>query len=63
MRKHLNVLETANLVTIRREGRRKLHYLNPEPIRLVADRWFGKYDRATAAPGESETGRNRGDTS
>ncbi len=41
--KHLGVLETANLVTTRREGRTKLHFLNPVPIQQVADRWIGKY--------------------
>ena len=41
--KHLDVLEQANLVTTRREGRTKLHFLNPVPIQQVADRWIGKY--------------------
>ena len=41
--KHLAVLEAANLVTTRREGRNKFHYLNPVPIQQVADRWIGKY--------------------
>jgi DNA-binding transcriptional ArsR family regulator len=41
--KHLDVLATANLVTTRREGRTKLHFLNPVPIQQVADRWIGKY--------------------
>lgn len=41
--KHLGVLETAGLVTTRREGRTKLHYLNPVPIQVLADRWIGKY--------------------
>lgn len=41
--KHLRVLENAGLVTTRRAGRRKLHYLNPVPIRLVLDRWISKY--------------------
>ena len=41
--KHLGVLEEAGLVVSRRAGREKLHYLNPVPIRLVADRWIGKY--------------------
>lgn len=40
---HLRVLEDAGLVTTRREGRRKLHYLNPVPIRMIHDRWIGKY--------------------
>ena len=41
--KHLRVLEEANLVTTRRQGREKLHFLNPVPIRLVHDRWVSKY--------------------
>jgi len=41
--KHLKVLEGAGLVTTRRRGREKLHFLNPVPIRLIYDRWVGKY--------------------
>lgn len=41
--KHLRVLEDAGLVTSRRVGREKHHYLNPVPIRLVHDRWIRKY--------------------
>ncbi|HET9416709.1 MAG TPA: SRPBCC domain-containing protein [Candidatus Limnocylindria bacterium] len=41
--KHLRVLEDAHLVTTRRDGRRKLHYLNPVPIRLISDRWISRY--------------------
>jgi DNA-binding transcriptional ArsR family regulator len=41
--KHLRVLEEAGLVTTRREGREKLHFLNPVPIRLIHDRWIDKY--------------------
>jgi DNA-binding transcriptional ArsR family regulator len=41
--KHLKVLEEANLVTTRRRGREKLHFLNPVPIRLVYERWVSKY--------------------
>jgi DNA-binding transcriptional ArsR family regulator len=41
--KHLGVLESASLVTTRRDGRRKLHYLNPVPIRQVHDRWISKF--------------------
>lgn len=41
--KHLGLLEEAGLVTTRRRGRSKLHYLNPVPIGLVADRWISKY--------------------
>ena len=41
--KHLGLLEAAGLVVTRRRGREKLHFLNPVPIRLVHDRWVGKY--------------------
>ena len=47
--KHLRVLEEAGLVTTRRHGREKLHYLNAVPIRLIHDRWIGKYRKARAA--------------
>ncbi len=41
--KHLKVLEEAGLVVTRRQGREKLHYLNPVPIQLVHDRWVSKF--------------------
>jgi len=41
--KHLRQLEDAGLVVTRRQGRQKLHYLNPVPIRLVHNRWVSKY--------------------
>jgi len=41
--KHLAVLEGANLVTTKRVGRTKQHYLNPVPIGEIADRWISKY--------------------
>jgi len=41
--KHLKQLEDAGLVVTRKQGREKLHYLNPVPIRLVHDRWVSKY--------------------
>jgi DNA-binding transcriptional ArsR family regulator len=41
--KHLKVLEEAGLVTTRRRGREKMHFLNPVPIRLIHDRWVSKY--------------------
>src|SRR5256885_1958793 len=47
--KHLRLLEEANLVTTRRRGREKLHFLNPVPIRLVHDRWVSKYAEPWAA--------------
>src|SRR5512143_3770223 len=43
--KHLAILEDANLVATRREGRRKLHFINPVPINEIAERWIGKFER------------------
>jgi len=47
--KHLKVLEQAGLVTTKRRGREKLHFLNPVPIRLIHDRWVSKYAEPWAA--------------
>jgi uncharacterized protein YndB with AHSA1/START domain len=47
--KHLRVLEEAGLVTTKKRGREKLHFLNPVPIRLVHDRWVSKYAEPWAA--------------
>jgi uncharacterized protein YndB with AHSA1/START domain/DNA-binding transcriptional ArsR family regulator len=47
--KHLRVLEEAGLVVTRKQGREKLHFLNPVPIRLVHDRWVSKYAEPWAA--------------
>jgi uncharacterized protein YndB with AHSA1/START domain/DNA-binding transcriptional ArsR family regulator len=47
--KHLKLLEQAGLVSTRRRGREKLHFLNPVPIRLVHDRWVSKYAEPWAA--------------
>jgi DNA-binding transcriptional ArsR family regulator len=43
--KHLAILEGANLVSWRRQGREKLHFINPVPIHEIAERWIGKFDR------------------
>ncbi len=43
--KHLGILEAAHLVSTRRRGREKLHYLNPIPISRIQDRWIAKYAR------------------
>lgn len=41
--KHLRVLEAAGMVVSHRSGRRRLHYLNPVPIRRIHDRWLDKF--------------------
>ncbi|PWT88902.1 MAG: ArsR family transcriptional regulator [Acidobacteria bacterium] len=47
--KHLRVLEEAHLIVTRREGRKKLHFLNAVPIRLIYERWIDKYTEPWAA--------------
>ena len=42
---HLRVLEEAELVIPRREGRERYNYLNPVPIQQVFDRWVSRYTR------------------
>jgi len=43
--KHLGLLEAANLVVTVRQGREKLHYINPVPINDIYMRWIGKFER------------------
>ena len=43
--KHLVILEEANLVSTRKMGREKRHFINPVPINDIAERWIGKFDR------------------
>lgn len=43
--KHLKVLEEADLVLVVRQGRERLHYLNPVPIHAVAMRWLKQFDQ------------------
>lgn len=44
--KHLGILEEANLISVQRQGREKLHFINPVPINQIAERWIGKFERA-----------------
>lgn len=41
---HLALLEASNLVSTRRRGREKLHYLNPVPIHEIQERWIAKFE-------------------
>jgi DNA-binding transcriptional ArsR family regulator len=36
---HLDVLEAAGLVQVRRDGRYKFHYLDSTPLKEIAERW------------------------
>jgi DNA-binding transcriptional ArsR family regulator len=42
--KHLTILEAANLVVSKKEGRAKLHLINAVPINDIAERWIGKFE-------------------
>jgi predicted transcriptional regulator len=42
--KHLRILEKAGLITTRKVGRERLHYLNPNPLRVVVE-WAEQYRR------------------
>jgi DNA-binding transcriptional ArsR family regulator len=42
--KHLAILKRANLVSWKREGREKFHFINPVPINDIAERWISKFE-------------------
>ena len=42
--KHLGILKKANLVSWRREGRERLHFINPVPINEIAERWISQFE-------------------
>jgi DNA-binding transcriptional ArsR family regulator len=45
---HLAVLEEADLVVPRREGRTRLNFLNPVPIQRIYHRWVSRYQEPWA---------------
>ena len=47
--KHLEILVSANLVIVRREGRQRWNYLNPVPIQRVCDRWVSRHVKKIAS--------------
>lgn len=54
---HLDVLEAAGLVVVRREGRYKLHHLDTTPLAEIARRWPVRDGSATGGdtPGDTLT--------
>lgn len=42
--KHLAILNKANLVSWKRYGRERHHFINPVPINDIAERWISKFD-------------------
>lgn len=45
---HLGVLEEAQLVIVRREGRHRFNYANPMPLREIYDRWVSTFSSTAA---------------
>jgi DNA-binding transcriptional ArsR family regulator len=37
---HLDMLEAVGLVSTKREGRYKFHYLDRSPLKVIGDRWL-----------------------
>ena len=52
---HLAVLTKANLVSWRREGREKLHFINPMPINEIAERWINKFEQSRLSALSAQT--------
>ncbi|MHB8575275.1 MAG: metalloregulator ArsR/SmtB family transcription factor [Dehalococcoidia bacterium] len=42
--KHLDVLEAAGLVLVRRRGRERWNYLNAVPVQRIYERWISPYE-------------------
>jgi DNA-binding transcriptional ArsR family regulator len=45
---HLDVLESAGLIEVRRQGRYKFHYIRTQPLEDIVGRWLPR-------PGEEES--------
>ena len=46
--KHLNVLEEAGLVVVRRQGRERWNHLNAIPLQMLYERWVKPYEAVWA---------------
>ena len=46
---HIGVLERADLIIARREGRNRWNYLNAAPFREIYDRWISSYANEAVA--------------
>jgi len=42
---HLEILGQANLVSSVKQGREKLHFLNPVPLQEIYERWIAKFEK------------------
>jgi len=41
---HLALLEQANVVSTKKRGREKLHFINPVPLHEIYERWVRKFE-------------------
>jgi DNA-binding transcriptional ArsR family regulator len=41
---HLEILQAANLVSTVKQGREKLHFINPVPLHEIYERWVRKFE-------------------
>jgi DNA-binding transcriptional ArsR family regulator len=46
---HLDVLESAGLITTRRQSRYKFHYLNTDPLKAIVERWLNEGNKGAQA--------------
>ena len=42
--KHLEVLRTADLVSTRQDGRRRINSLNAVPLKMIYERWVSSFE-------------------
>ena len=42
--KHLRILRDGGIIAVRRSGRRRIHWLRPEGLRILAD-WISHYEQ------------------
>ena len=42
--KHIGILESANLLNSRKEGRTRWNHLNAVPLRYMYERWVSRYE-------------------
>lgn len=41
--RHIRILAEADLIRVRREGRKRWNYFNPDPINLVCTSWVARH--------------------
>lgn len=59
--KHLSVLEKADLITIKREGKFRYNYLNPKPIQNTYEEWVSNLTQLSfyTEPTTRKMGKNK----